>query len=343
MSALVGYLLTSTANISQALAEEREANALDDIQQLVGEHGEMQSLISECSIGIRDPSSLIARVKSTFGIDRDIDAEIMAATGEYNIAVCCTVAENCLEKLPHELRDMVYQHLIPPIVEIMADPRYPPASLWYLNSGKPYVPSTPRSAGDALCSEHYWRDDAVGTEMASELVERFYKTTVFYVLTNDLQEDFRPSKSPGLASMIKQDRFRMGFEPQQLIRHFTREWHVRSERLMAQAALMVREKGVTDDLEQLLLLSEGCAVSIMVYLDMESIWDPDEDAISFGNFLDMIHPGALNLIQSGHEVDVQLANRGNEMKEDVSAWLSRLEREAEGSSRSGMPQARERR
>jgi hypothetical protein len=168
------------------VVEEYEAEALSDIPRLVGD-GEMPSLMVECGVGIQNPSIHTARVKTDLSIDRDIDAEIVLATEEYNIAVCRTLAKGAFEKLPRELRDMVCHHLIPPTVELI---HFNPPLLWNdykSEENEPYVPVNPPTVEDTLCPEKYWRVEAIGKEMARELVQRFYGTTMFQILPTDLR------------------------------------------------------------------------------------------------------------------------------------------------------------
>lgn len=182
----------------------------------------MQALVAECSAGIQDPTNLIARAKATFGIDRDIDAEIVAATDEYNIAVTRKISDEGLTKLPRELRDMVYEFLVPQKVDIFAEPTVPDLPMtWGKEESTLYFASKPRTVDDGLCPEHYWRDEALGNQMIRELVERFYQASDFQVIPISYKpREFAPEVST-VSSILKHDRFEFGLEPHKLIGRFS--------------------------------------------------------------------------------------------------------------------------
>jgi hypothetical protein len=83
---------------------------INEIKDLVGQLSEMQSLLEASRIDFQDPANILSRIQINLGIsdDRDINAEIEAATEQDNIAVCQDIADKRLTRLPRELRDMVY-------------------------------------------------------------------------------------------------------------------------------------------------------------------------------------------------------------------------------------------
>jgi hypothetical protein len=102
---------------------------------------------------------------------RNFEENITAATEAYNIAVCRGIGPAVYATLPRELRDMIYSYLLPTeallIVRTTTNLR---CSAWgayqaLIRSG-PYLVTYPRSSKDEICPEHYWRDNAVGSNMA---------------------------------------------------------------------------------------------------------------------------------------------------------------------------------
>lgn len=109
------------------ITEEQESQALADAERLIPGNEEMRSMIAEHGVNMQDLAKWIPRVKSALGLDRNFSKQIAKATDEYNIAVIRDIAENGLTKLPRELRDMVYAHLVPSLVEIGLDLKGNPA------------------------------------------------------------------------------------------------------------------------------------------------------------------------------------------------------------------------
>ena len=86
---------------------------LDDIQHTVNQHEGLGDLLHSITGEDDQPDLTIGHIKTNLGFKRDYDEDIKEATEAYNIAVCRVLGREMQEKLPRELRDMVYSHLIP--------------------------------------------------------------------------------------------------------------------------------------------------------------------------------------------------------------------------------------
>jgi hypothetical protein len=117
---------------------------------------------------------VLGHVKGSLGIDRDIQADIDTTMEEYHIAVTRRVADNLYGKLPCELRDMVYQYLVPDKFVLCNGLCHPEPHTYeskYDEDGlTPYISDSPRTKNDPICLEHFWRDAAVGPIVAQELM-----------------------------------------------------------------------------------------------------------------------------------------------------------------------------
>jgi hypothetical protein len=187
---------------------------LDEIQHTVDQHDGLQHLLQ-----LDGPDLTIAHVKSSLGMARDIDKNIEDATEACNITVCQTLGEAMHNMLPRELRDMVYEHLTGGKVRLTVDhgpneicaTRYEPSHIH-----GPYFATSPRSPTDTLCADHFWRDSALGPDLARELMENWYRTTTFEIGSDDAGT--KPSYARTLLSRhLSQDRFKSGFRPQTLV------------------------------------------------------------------------------------------------------------------------------
>jgi hypothetical protein len=99
------------------LALEFEQNMIKDLERLTKQTSDMQLVVEKAIVDMPQPPVMLDRIKSSFGTDEDLNAQIEIATEQYSIAVCRQLAVG-LAKLPRELRDMVYRYLVPDEVSI---------------------------------------------------------------------------------------------------------------------------------------------------------------------------------------------------------------------------------
>jgi hypothetical protein len=182
--------------MSRLFIEEQEEQAMDNVQSVLTQPGDMHKLIERAMSDANEDQTMTSlySIKWSLGMDRDIDdieTEIEVATEEYNVHFCRAITVKLLAKLPRELRDMVYSHLLPDdihLCRIFSDTFHITPGHHVHDEGsdeegtheRVYFPVCARSAaGDTLCPEYFWRDDVVGVQMAHELMETFYQTTKF--------------------------------------------------------------------------------------------------------------------------------------------------------------------
>lgn len=166
--------------------------------------------------GSETSDDLLERITSGLAIDPHITAKFELAVKEYNIAVCRLVGVQLRERLPLELRYMVYEYLCPGEVPLCAK-RWCRGGLLHVHdhdipedsefenddatddsydsesstngrddvdsdddhyeddesnsSLHPYIPLSPRTQRDPICSQHYWRDTVIGVDTAYELAK----------------------------------------------------------------------------------------------------------------------------------------------------------------------------
>lgn len=83
-------------------------------------NNEILQLVGESLAGAETHQSLLARITSNLAIDPNITAQVEVAAEVYNEAVCRLVGIQMRDKLPHEVRDMVYEYLVPDEVFLCA-------------------------------------------------------------------------------------------------------------------------------------------------------------------------------------------------------------------------------
>lgn len=95
-------------------------------------------------------------------------------------------------------------------------------------------------------------------------------------------------------------------------------------------------KNIVASSKQLSLLGKGSAISIVVDVGMARAfaWHPDQEADAFATFMDLLYSGLPRLRNNGKKVDVQLGHHEDDLAEELSAWMGRLEKEAKVSGSS---------
>jgi hypothetical protein len=168
-------------------------------------------------------------------MDRGIAEEIEKVSTEYNIAMCQAIGRKLLSALPLELRDMIYQHLIPDKVHISINGQNQHQPLVNQSGNgtrvRLYFSKAPRSAEDVVCPEHFWRDKALGSMLAQELMWCFHRSSSFSIDSTDM---LSASPAADVVSILTVDRFALGIQPQHLICNIVRYIRVDADRAFIQ-------------------------------------------------------------------------------------------------------------
>ncbi|KAF1850159.1 uncharacterized protein K460DRAFT_411914 [Cucurbitaria berberidis CBS 394.84] len=246
-----------------------------------------------------------------------IDKKIHIACEAYNIAVCRQVSESLLQKLPRELRNLVYRYITTESVTVN-DPNCD--ILRITQEEFPYFVNEPRSKRDPLCWSHFWRDDVLGKQFAIELVESWYRYTKF-------------NFSRRLGSMpqyfLHQDRFNMGLHPHALVTDITKSIAV--NHLFCKSA-EVRER-VAQDLELFSCLCPKAKLQVKLYWQltvntMEGRNNMKEGLKSFTRPICLLKKVGIHVTVSLIE-DTTWENRYELQHKEamIQAWLSEVEAE----------------
>jgi hypothetical protein len=311
------------------VAEERELRTINDIECLIGQHGEMHRVIEEAVAGLQFPATSLGNIKKNLGIDRDIDSDIQVATEEYNIVTCQQLAKLLIDKLPRELRDVVYQHLVPrrvkriyTVMEVYLDTC---VEREYVCGYGPYIPISPLSIDNTLCSGHFWRTEVIGVNMARELVESFYRYAMFSGTRHS-------STSSVLPFLLKNDRFNMGLNPQSFIGNFEHRFFIEDEQMASGYEASLWRKATLDGMEALFLLKKKASIRLKIEIH-ESRLDPDYYVHLLDNLMELIFAGLLSLRRAAYRITIKLCCSlyEEETRPAFARWMERLETEKNGS------------
>jgi len=291
----------------------------------------MRQLIESCSQDIEDHTNVIARIKINLGIDRDLEAEILIAIDEYNIAVCRDLANRGLAKLPRELRDMVYIYLVPDEVRIFVEPsesQIPHVQREGFTESQPYFTASPCTSNDYLCSEHYWRDEALGVDMARELKESFYRNPAFCIEPAYFSRGMEGFESLSLTFLAQNDRFGSGIEPQKLISKLSCRLAICGVDSLSPTQLSDWRNMILNFMKELFMLKDRAVVRFRIFLSDD--WDLDRDTRSVERLMGLIFPDLLRLRRAKRRVTVEPGHRwwDPEQKAALAQWLKRVEDEA---------------
>ena len=323
--------------------EEREQQAMDNVQNVLTQPSDMHQLIARAMNDANEeqPITSIESIKWSLGMDRnidDIETEIEVATEEYNVHFCRAIAIKLLAKLPRELRDMVYSHLLPGdlhLSRVMSETFHVTLGHLIYNEEpdeedtrhRVYFPACARSAaGDTLCPEYFWRDKVVGVQVAHELIETFYRTTKF-----SFSNAYGCRRIDGtfLPDLLQTDRFAAGFEPRQLISHYSQDLCIHDdvpEILKAENRDRLR---LNVCLGNLWLLKKGGHIVLRVGVGPGTALHFVSHASTVGLIFKIALPELVRLRRAGYRLTVTLLDGEcfPETKTVFSHWMNKLELE----------------
>jgi len=318
---------------SRLLRLERKKDTLDDYQQLVGRHDGLQDLMHVIAEADGSPAPTMDFIKSNLGLARDFVEEFGKATELYNIAVCRVIGPAMYTTLPREIRDMVYEYLTPHQLDITLRPCYPCADSDLLHvfgedtEYRLYFDPRPRTRDDEVCPEYYWRDDIIGREAAYELMEAWYRNSIFNMRAEWIEDDW-PTK--WLNTLLNNDRFAAGLRPRKLIANFAFDVLVRGAEEAEFDTLW--QKNVFKAMESLFLLKEGTRIQISVMFQ-----GCRDEVAGLRQFLNRIRPAFLRLRNLGYRCTIKIIKRRLKLlHEIVEEWVQELETEVKGNDNAGL-------
>jgi hypothetical protein len=262
-----------------------------------------------------------------------IKTTVYDLTAEYDAAVRREVCTRMCVKLPRELRDIVYTHLIHGRVSV--NNRYPgqPIVSFRHRKASPhafdctgrkihdlhYFAKEPRTADDELCRERFWQEEATGAQVAGELVQTWYRATEFVI----------PWSSPlQFLSFIDVDRFDVGIHPASLITKVTREVAVR-DMLSGRSGPHNSQDRTIEAFEALMDLGTQARVHVRFLLEVNP-YSNDEDALE--EVMAIIDNVVIDLMNEGLRVRASVEYPGVRTKESrsrmdktVSDWVVKLQ------------------
>ncbi|EAT86876.2 hypothetical protein HBH56_130400 [Parastagonospora nodorum] len=319
--------------------EEQEQQAMDNVQSILTQPSDMHQLLERAMIDANEEQTMTSldSIRSSLGMNRDIDdieTEIGVAIEEYNVHFCRAIAVKLLAKLPRELRDMVYSHLLPGdinLCRIFSDTFHVTLDHPLYDEGpgeedteRLYFPECARSAaGDTLCPEYFWRDDVVGVQMAHELMETFYQTTKF---SFENVYGCKPIDGTFLPDLLQTDRFAAGFEPRQLISNYSQELCIQNEAL---GLHQIDTLTLNTCLENLWLLKGNARILLKVSFNNATFSHQKSQATTVDEIIKTAFPEIVRLRTAGYRLSVELEDGGchQETKAVFSHWMNKLELE----------------
>ena len=229
------------------------------------------------------------------GVARDVSKDIKEATKAYNVAVCRTIGPAVYGRLPRELRDMIYEYLTTRLTYIcFEDVKF------VLDNANTY----------SICPEHYWRADVIGSEVAHELREAWYRDSTFYVERDQSTE-----------YLVSKDYFNVGLQPRELITNLIRRIWVDGRETEAANAQILRY------LEELFLLRTVTQLRVDVYMPNVD-WKEMHKVLR--KALQLIRPTILRLRRSGYQCKITASEPSlgdGFLHETIMRWEDELERE----------------
>ncbi|KAH7074231.1 hypothetical protein FB567DRAFT_191895 [Paraphoma chrysanthemicola] len=142
-------------------------------------------------VGSTVPSQRLSYLETRKGI---IESCIRDTLKPYAQAICLHFSKKVLSKLPREMRDIVYEYLVTPDY-IWVGTEY------FTNTGPPC---------DVQRDAHFWSPAYVGDAMQAEIVQTWYRTSLFYLWNRAKNHEL-------IERFLTQDRWGIGVLPHEHI------------------------------------------------------------------------------------------------------------------------------
>lgn len=303
--------------------------------------------MSDTLLTLGEPLDLFERIKENLNYDEGITSKIMAATEEYDIAVTQCIARSILARLPLELRTHVYRFLSPDQITVCAS-RYATCSatphihgyrkhygkIWHLNGGssvylstRPYPTCFARTERDSDCSQHFWSDEAMGANMAHELLETFYRTTTFTIEADSLMEAL-PSD---FLAAVPSDGFGANLPSADWVSNIRLDLTVHAWTMLDATDQTRQDRIVSSWIEALDSLRTNMHIDIMLHLhqDAREVYLGGFDGGILDRLMECILPALVKLRKGKRFFAIGYADEGmeEEMKTVFERWLDRLGKE----------------
>jgi hypothetical protein len=294
----------------------------------------MQQLIEDAATELRLPSGLLGQIKTNLNIDRDIGAEIIVATDEYNIAVCRKLAEGMRSKLPRELRDMVYQHLCPGILTVCTD---------FICCSEPHTYCLDEGTGtirrhqynrDALSTdfhslypEHYLRYEVLGVDIAHELSELHSRESTCIMMRMVRTSTDENGK---VLLLSEDDRLERPTQPSNSITEIARKLYVAGDtHTHAMRYVAHNKEQIRSSVKELFSLPRKSRIQLIFRLGTTPIRErqPKQEVQDLNILMDGLFPTLVRLQRAKYELTVKLSGRTyEELTRDVLAeWMAEVD------------------
>lgn len=196
--------------------EKGEQDAISNIEHFVFQHTDIQQLIA--IEVVEQPVKELRRIKGSLDMDRNIDADIDATMENYQVAVCRKLEDSLLGNSRVSCAtwytSTLFTHKVLLCTSCSQSRPHTYDRGSYETGLRPYVHDSSYPGNDPICPEHFWRDAALGSDMAQELMESFYCHTLFSLTVSWYYPSSRDG--PGLPYLLKNNQFGRGLQPQPL-------------------------------------------------------------------------------------------------------------------------------
>ena len=198
----------------QRLTSNSESKKLKVLKRIidarVGElNAENRIFCLRNSCPVKEPSHETGRYQRMFRLQeeaRNIASEIDRRMKRYAAARCLPICTTVCDKLPRELRDMIYQYIIGESI-VKIDKEVLASFLFCFEVGvTPMFPAGFTNRTN-IAYEHLWDQDYSGKLFYSELIEAWYRNTTFSLVECRLVPYF-----------LNNSRFGYGVQPREWVR-----------------------------------------------------------------------------------------------------------------------------
>ncbi|KAH7071805.1 hypothetical protein BKA63DRAFT_58277 [Paraphoma chrysanthemicola] len=320
--------------LTKLIEEERQLITLNDLQLSVNLDTEMCDLVESADIALGGSNDFLNRIKSNLGLDRNIESEIDEATTDYNIAVCRAIGSKLMSSVPPELRDIVYAHLTPRSVSIVAH-KENELSAW-INDGPvicdvadpdfTYYTDFLNIVDNVVYPGNMCCIRALGREAMLDLMEYFYQNCKFSInnADNGVSKTF---SAVALAKFLNGDSDRLGIAPRQLILKMAVHFHI--DLNISDCAKW--EENTVDLLEQCDKLKSNAYIELVFHTHFR--WNSERHQMVFklNERMSAVHSHLSAMLREGRELQMELRGHDydGEVKETFAGWVRRIKQAAQ--------------